>query len=189
MVFLGQMRGLPAIAKAAEVPNAVQSFGTTWQQSGQPQFRRLWLARFTRTYPTVTRRSCHRGEACTRRVQFVLDALFFIAHDLRDIHPCSCLWPGKAQWTQLMARLGNCISNIWHLLAMRLSYNGHKPGLWALYSSKGSRVHGRKPEKRAVKASFGTPHLCVTLRHVLGIASYSPNGVLEANVWRTRPVH
>ena len=72
---------------------------------------------------------------------------------------------------------------------MRLSYNGHKPGLWALYSSKGSRVHGRNPEKRAVKASFGTPHLCVTLRHVLGIASYSPNGVLEANVWRTRPVH
>jgi hypothetical protein len=93
-----------------------------------------------------------------------------------------------------MARLrGIAFPKIWYLLAKRLNYNGHKPGLWALHSSKGSRKvsasqppEGRKPEKRAVNGWFRNPPFVLTLRHVLGIASYSPNGVLEANVWMRR---
>ena len=75
------MRELPAIAKAAGVPNAVKSFGTTWQQSGQPQFRRLWLARFTRTYPTqLSNERMQRALGSTRfRRSFLITC--------RDIHP------------------------------------------------------------------------------------------------------
>lgn len=92
----------------------------------------------------------------------------------------------------MLARLrGIAYPKIWYLLAMRLSYNGHcnKPGLWVPDSVffKGSRLQkGGNRKNGQLTAGFGTRHLCVTLRHVLGIASYSPNGVIEANVWMRR---
>jgi hypothetical protein len=152
MVFLGQIRGLPAIAKAAEVPNAVKSFGTTWQQSGHLQSRRLWLARFTRTYPTQL---SLRRTACTQHVQFVLDALFlspvviFILLLSVAGKPRPGLKISKYRHPNMMARLrGIAYPKIWYPLAMRLSYNGHcnKPGLWVPGSGffKGSRVHASR---------------------------------------------
>ena len=114
MVFLGQMRELPAIATAAEVPNAVKSFGTTWQQSGHSQFRRLWLARFTRTYPTQLRLSLEARRALGMFISF-LDALFF--NTRRDIHPALVCGPGLKLWHGL----GELhIPKIWYLRAKRL---------------------------------------------------------------------
>jgi hypothetical protein len=57
---------------------------------------------------------------------------------------------------------------------MRLTYKGHKPGLWALYSSKGLRkvsLQGRKVDQRAINGWFRNPPFVLsvlTLRHVLG---------------------
>jgi hypothetical protein len=85
----------------------------------------------------------------------------------------------------MTARLrGIAYPKIWYLLAMRLSYNW--PQAWALGSVFFERFTGGNRKNGQLTAGFGSRHLCATLRHVLGIASYSPNGVLEANVWMHR---
>jgi hypothetical protein len=57
------------------------------------------------------------------------------------------------------------------------------PQAWALGSLFFERFTGGNRKNGQLTTGFGIRYLCATLRHVLGIASYSPNGVLEANVW------
>ena len=136
------MRGLPVIAKAAEVPNVVKSFGTTWQQSGHPQFRRLWLARFTRTYPTQV--SLGRGvhSACSiqfrRFFQQIIILLLSVARESPGLDSTSQHY-GTAS--------GNCMVS----LQLVTSYNGHRPGLCIL--------NGMSASKRAKTGKAGSYRL------------------------------